>query len=247
MEKFPREKLPRHIAIIMDGNGRWAQGRSLARINGHRKGINRARDVVTFSRELGIECLTLYTFSRENWNRPAHEVSLLMGLLERHLMNEARNMVENNIRLRAIGNVEELPARVREVVARVEEMTSGGTGMLLQLALSYSGRSEIVEAARSLVRDAVAGRIGAEDIDEERFASRLFTAGVPDPDLLIRTSGELRLSNFLLWQSAYTEIYIADVLWPDFTKEHFLKAIEAYTARQRRFGLTGDQAVKAVG
>lgn len=236
MKEIIRGKLPRHIAIIMDGNGRWAKKRFLGRINGHRKGVDVARDTVKYCRELGIGFLTLYTFSRENWNRPADEVSLLMKFLESHLRGEERTMMDNNIRFKAIGALADLPESVQAVVADLESKTRNNTGMTLQLALSYSGREEITRAAREVARLVLKGEIDAQDINEELIQRHLYTADAPDPDLLIRTSGEKRISNFLLWQLAYTEIYIADVLWPDFTRQHLLEAIVDYQSRDRRFG-----------
>ncbi len=225
----------------MDGNGRWARLRLLNRINGHRKGIDAARDVVKYCRELGVSYLTLYTFSRENWMRPAHEVHLLMGLLEAHLKNEEKMMMDNGIRFRAVGNISELPLSVRETVAGLEARTSRNADMTLQLALSYSGRDEIAHAAREISLRTASGEIKPGDVNEELVSSFLYTAGAPDPDLLIRTSGEKRLSNFLLWQMAYTEIHIADVLWPDFTRAHLDAAIADYQGRERRFGLVKEQ------
>lgn len=247
MTEFSRENLPRHIAIIMDGNGRWAKKKLMNRINGHRKGIDVARDTVTYCRELGIECLTLYTFSRENWNRPAHEVEMLMKFLEIHLKGEERNLVENNIRFSPIGNIEELPKGVRAVIADLVEKTRLNTGMVLQLALSYSGREEITRAARDVARLVAEGSLRPEDINEETIQAHLYTTGRPDPDLLIRTSGENRISNFLLWQLAYTEIYITDVLWPDFTRTDLDEAIRDYQKRDRRFGLVKEKGVGAAG
>lgn len=231
----------------MDGNGRWAKKRLLNRINGHRKGIDVARDTVRFCRELGIGYLTLYTFSRENWNRPEHEVQMLMKYLEAHLRGEEKTLVENNIRFKAIGSVSELPQGVRDVIDGLEAKTSGNTGMVLQLALSYSGREEITRAARSLAMDVYKGSLLPNDITEEMFQSRLYTGDGPDPDLLIRTSGEKRISNFLLWQLAYTEIYITDALWPDFTRAHLEDAIKDYQKRDRRFGLVKEQEAGAAG
>ncbi|MBI5643788.1 MAG: isoprenyl transferase [Deltaproteobacteria bacterium] len=242
MDTLAKDKLPRHIAIIMDGNGRWAKQRLLNRINGHRKGIDAARDTVRFCREIGIEYLTLYTFSKENWNRPAHEVSMLMRFLESHLKGEEKSLVENNIRFKAIGNIADLPEGVRAVVDGLEEKTRYNSGMVLQLALSYSGREEITKAAREIAQKVYTGALRPEDITEDLFKSFLYTGNAPDPDLLIRTSGEKRISNFLLWQLAYTEIYITDVLWPDFTLSHLEDAIRDYQGRERRFGL-----VKEVG
>ena len=240
-------KLPFHIAVIMDGNGRWAKKRLLNRIKGHSRGIEAAREIITSCRELGIGCLTLYTFSRENWNRPATEVKLLMGLLERHLRSEGPKMFKNNIRFKAIGNIEELPLNVRSAVTEVEELTADNDGMILQLALSYSGKEEITSAARAISALVQKGELSIEEITESLFSDFLYTRGVPDPDLLIRTSGESRISNFLLWQVAYSEIYISDVLWPDFTREHLLAAIRDFQARERRYGLTGEQKVGLAG
>lgn len=236
MNSIEKEKLPRHIAVIMDGNGRWARQRLLNRISGHKKGIEAAREVVSCCSELGVECLTLYTFSRENWKRPAHEVSTLMIFLERHLKAEAPTLQEKNIRLKAIGNLSELPQSVQKVVREVENATASNTGMLLQLALSYSGREELATAARTVAEKAASGELAPEDVNEQTFEGFLYTTGVPDPDLLIRTSGERRISNFLLWQLAYTELYITEVLWPDFTREHLFEAIRDYQSRERRFG-----------
>lgn len=239
--------MPRHVAIIMDGNGRWANRKHSSRITGHRRGIEAARDIVTFSRELGIRHLTLYTFSRENWNRPAVEVNMLMDLLEKHLIAEIDSMVKNNIRFHAVGNIGELPAKVRKAIDAAEVRTRANDGMVLHLALSYSGRSEIVEACRAIARRVASGELNSEDLTEEIFEDHLYTAGVPDPDLLIRTSGESRISNFLLWQLAYTEIYVTEVLWPDFSREHLTAAIEDFGGRQRRFGLTAEQLLTMTG
>lgn len=231
----------------MDGNGRWARKRILNRINGHRKGIQVARDTVRYCSELGVEYLTLYTFSRENWKRPAEEVKLLMMLLERHLIEEEKTLVENNIRFKAIGRIKDLPASVRKVVARLEEVTAGNDGMVLHLALSYSGREEITSAARELARRVRDGLLDPSEIDEDILGRFLYTGDEPDPDLLIRTSGEMRISNFLLWQLAYTEIYVTDVLWPDFTREHLDEAVKEYSSRDRRFGLVKDGTPVAAG
>ena len=245
MTTLPTEEaIPKHVAVIMDGNGRWAKKRLLNRINGHRKGIDAARRTVTACRELGVEYLTLYTFSKENWNRPRIEVDVLMGLLEKHIRIEGEDMVKNNIRFSAIGNIAELSDGVRRAIDEVREVTRSNDGMLLQLALSYSGREEIVDATKRVAKLAMEGALDPETLTEETFQSFLYTKGVPDPDLLIRTSGECRISNFLLWQLAYTEIYITDVLWPDFTREHLLEAFEDYKKRERRYGLTGDQTLK---
>ncbi|MEK6531838.1 MAG: isoprenyl transferase [Deltaproteobacteria bacterium] len=247
MTEISREKLPRHIAIIMDGNGRWAGQRFLNRINGHRKGIDAAREVVKCCTELGIECLTLYTFSKENWRRPAFEVQMLMKFLEAHLRAETKTLVENNIRFKAIGNVSDLPQNVRSTVAELESITRNNTAMVLQLALSYSGREEILRSAQELARRVKDGFLRPEDITEDVFKACLYTSEVPDPDLLIRTSGEKRISNFLLWQIAYTEIYITEVLWPDFTREDLKKAIMDFQGRDRRYGLVKAKGFGAAG
>lgn len=242
-----KDRLPAHIAIIMDGNGRWARRKLMNRIKGHRKGIDVARDTVTFCREMGVRYLTLYTFSKENWNRPKREVQMLMTLLEEHLLEEEPSMLKNNIRFKAIGNIADLPESVRDVVAKIEKSTGLNTGMTLSLALSYSGREEITKAARLLAERAAAGVLRAEEITEEMLAGCLYTAGMPDPDLLIRTSGEKRISNFLLWQLAYTEIYITDVLWPEFTRQHLQDAVLDYQGRERRFGLVKEELADAAG
>ena len=246
-KKVSKVKPPRHIAIIMDGNGRWARKRLLPRIGGHKKGIEVARNIVTACREIGVEHLTLYTFSRENRNRPAKEVQLLMWLLEKHLEIETRDMMKNNIRLRAIGNIAELPERVRAAIKKAEDSTSDNDGMVLNLALSYSGRDDIVGACRAVAKSVKEGTLKIDEISEKTFQDRLYTAGTPDPDLLIRTSGESRISNFLLWQLAYTEIYVTDVLWPDFTREMLFKAVRDFEKRERRFGLTGEQVLDVAG
>ncbi|MBI5327936.1 MAG: isoprenyl transferase [Deltaproteobacteria bacterium] len=236
-----KERLPQHIAIIMDGNGRWANKRFLGRINGHRKGIEVVKDTVEFCREIGIGYLTLYTFSKENWSRPQTEVGALMELLEQHLRNELIKLVRNGIRFRAIGNIGELPVKVQKVIKEVEDRTINNTGMVLNLALSYGGRAEIVEAAKRIAVEVRQDKIAASDITEDVFAKYLYTSGNPDPDLLIRTSGEFRISNFLLWQMAYTEIYVTDVLWPDFNRQHLIEALMDFQNRERRFGLVGKQ------
>ncbi len=234
--------LPRHVAVIMDGNGRWAQQRGLPRVEGHRMGARAVREVVECARELGIPHLTLYAFSLENWGRPEPEVRTLMGLLQEFLVRELPLMQKHRIRLRTIGDVESLPFAVRQLLTRTVAATAGYEEMTLTLALSYAGRNEIVRAVRTIAADAAAGALSPEDITEEMFSGRLDTAGTPDPDLVIRTSGEIRISNFLLWQSAYAEFVFTDVLWPDFGKPEFLQALEEFSRRQRRFGLTGEQA-----
>jgi undecaprenyl diphosphate synthase len=226
------DRLPQHVAVIMDGNGRWAAQRHLPRVEGHRAGIESVREVVEGSARLGIEVLTLYAFSVENWKRPASEVSTLMMLLKRYLRLELTTLLRNNIRFKVIGRASELAGDIRSELAAAEQKTAGNTGMQFNIALNYGGRAEIVEAARSVLE---AG-IRADELDEGRFARFLYTAGQPDPDLLIRTSGEMRVSNFLLWQIAYAEIWVTDTLWPDFRKRHLLEAILAYQKRDRRYG-----------
>jgi len=226
------DRLPRHIAVIMDGNGRWAAQRHLPRVEGHRAGIESVREVVEGSARLGIEVLTLYAFSVENWKRPVTEVSTLMMLLKRYLRLELNTLLRNNIRFRVIGRVSDLAKDVRSELAAAEEKTASNPGMLFNIALNYGGRAEIVEAARRLLESGVS----PAELDEERFAGCLYTAGQPDPDLLIRTSGEMRVSNFLLWQIAYAEIWVTETLWPDFRKQHLLEAILAYQKRHRRYG-----------
>jgi undecaprenyl diphosphate synthase len=226
------DRLPRHVAVIMDGNGRWAAQRHLPRVEGHRNGIDSVRDVVETSARIGIQVLTLYAFSVENWKRPATEVSTLMSLLKRYLRLELNTLLRNNIRFHVIGREDELPPDVRDELKAAAAKTATNTGMLFNIALNYGGRAEIVEAARRLI----AANVAPEDLDEQRFAGFLYTAGQPDPDLLIRTSGEMRVSNFLLWQIAYAEIWVTDTLWPDFRKRDLLEAIVAYQKRDRRYG-----------
>ncbi len=225
----------------MDGNGRWARRRGLVRNKGHVAGVESVRAVMRLARKLGISYLTLFAFSEENWQRPAMEIRVLMALLRRYLDRELSEMQENQIALNAIGNLQQLPAAVRKDLDRTIAATASGNKMVLTLALSYGGRSEIVHAVQALARDLVAGRLKPEEIDAALFARYLYTVGLPDPDLLIRTSGEYRLSNFLLWQSAYTELYVTETLWPDFREEEFLAALESYCQRDRRFGLTQEQ------
>ena len=241
MEEIEKEKLPRHIAIIMDGNGRWAKKQSFNRISGHIKGVNAVREVVTVCRELGIKVLTLYAFSIENWSRPKDEVAALMGLLKDYLLKEREEMIEKNIRLCAIGRLEDLPLDVQDILRETIQRTEPCDGMILNLALSYGGRSEILHAVHGIISDLQKGKIRLEEINLQRFSQYLWTWGIPDPDLLIRTSGEFRISNFLLWQIAYTELYITETLWPDFDRKELLKAIADYQSRERRFGLTSEQ------
>jgi undecaprenyl diphosphate synthase len=244
MDQLDKTNLPRHIAIIMDGNGRWAQNHSLGRIAGHRKGAESVRNIVEACRKIGISYLTLYAFSSENWSRPEREVRALMTLLERYLKSEVRVMMKNNIRLLAIGDTGALPEKVRAILRETIGQTAGNKTMTLILALNYGSHDEIVGAARKMVDEALKGKIGVADVTMEHFAEGLFTRGIPDPDLLIRTSGEYRLSNFLLWQMAYTEFYFTDILWPDFREEQLIEAIVEYQKRERRFGLTSDQVQK---
>jgi undecaprenyl diphosphate synthase len=234
-------RLPRHIAIIMDGNGRWARQRSLPRVAGHRAGIAAVRDVVETSARLGCQVLTLYAFSVENWNRPQPEVETLMALLREYLRKELRTLQENDIAFRVIGRMEELGPTVRRELSEGIRATAGNTGMQFNIALSYGGRAEIVDACnRILLERGAAGAAGG--VDEAEFARYLYTAGQPDPDLLIRTSGELRISNFLLWQIAYAEIWVTDTLWPDFRRRELLRAIVDYQKRSRRYGRVEDPA-----
>lgn len=229
-----KENLPRHVAIIMDGNGRWARSRALPRVAGHMAGIESVRAVVTTTRELNIRFLTLYAFSKENWTRPKKEVESLLGLLAVYLESELPLMMRNDIRFGTIGDVRDLPKGLQRQLEAVMEATESNGSMVLNVALSYSGREEILRAARSIAEDFGKGKITS--IDEKGFNKYLYTAGMPDPDLLIRTSGEMRLSNFLLWQLAYTEIYVTETLWPDFRREAYQKALTDFAARERRFG-----------
>jgi undecaprenyl diphosphate synthase len=245
MEKLLKDKLPKHIAIIMDGNGRWAKKRSFDRIRGHQEGIESARAVVKCCRELGIQVLTLYAFSLENWSRPAIEIKALMELLKRYLKSELSELIKNNIRLNVIGDTHILPEDVWKMVSEAVKKTAANKGMILNIALSYSGRNEIVQAVRKISRDLQDGKITSDQISEDTFEQYLFTAGLPDPDLLIRTSGEYRISNFLLWQIAYTELYVTDVLWPDFRKDNLILALLDFQKRERRFGLTHEQIKNA--
>lgn len=228
--------LPQHIAVIMDGNGRWARRKGAKRIFGHRNAIEAVRQTAESSAELGINYLTLYAFSTENWKRPKAEVSGLMELLVSTIKKETSTLTKNNIRLSSIGDISALPRNCQAELQESIELTSQNDGMNLILALSYSGRWEIIEAVKDLLKDVKNGAIGLEDINNDIFSDYLCTKGIPDPELLIRTSGELRISNFLLWQIAYTELYITDILWPDFRKEHLYEAITAYQKRDRRFG-----------
>jgi undecaprenyl diphosphate synthase len=234
-------RLPRHLAIIMDGNGRWAEQRGLPRIIGHHRGVEAVKTVVQECRSLGIDYLTLYAFSSENWGRPADEVNALMGLLCRYLESELQQMLERGLRLQVIGETARLPSQARQVLEQVMARTAANDGMVLTLALSYGARDEIVRAVRTLTAEVLAGRQVPGAIDEALLSNCLDTCDQPDPDLLIRTSGEMRISNFLLWQLAYTELYFTEVLWPDFDAAELHRALAEYAGRQRRFGLTGEQ------
>jgi undecaprenyl diphosphate synthase len=228
--------MPAHVAIIMDGNGRWAQKRLLSRITGHERGAEAVRMVVRTCREVGIPFLTLYAFSTENWKRPRTEVEALMRLLRRFLEAELPEMLQNHIRLQVIGRTESLPENVQQFLARAVRETQANSALQLNLALSYGGRDEITRAVRALSAEVQAGRLRLEDITEEALTERLDTRGIPDPDLLIRTGGDMRISNFLLWQLAYTEIFVTSTLWPDFDREQFLEILNEFQGRERRFG-----------
>ncbi|MDX5437982.1 MAG: isoprenyl transferase [Pontibacter sp.] len=243
-EKVDLDNLPRHIAVIMDGNGRWAKKRGGLRIFGHQNAIKAVRETVETAAELGVEYLTLYAFSTENWSRPAEEVSALMTLLVSSIRKETSTLNENNIRLQTIGNTASLPKACQRELMEAIEITQHNTRMTLVLALSYSGRWDLTQAMQRLASEAGQGNIKPEEISEATISGYLSTAGMPDPELLIRTSGEMRISNFLLWQLAYTELYITELLWPDFRKEHLYEAIIAYQIRERRFGKTSEQIIK---
>jgi undecaprenyl diphosphate synthase len=236
MTPIDSRRLPDHVAIIMDGNGRWAKKKGLSRILGHQQGADAVREIVTLSREIGIRWLTLYAFSEENWKRPAHEVQALMKLLNRFLKKELGEMQENGIRLKTIGRTSRLPKRTRETLLDAIEKTSSNNRMTLTLALSYGSRQEILDGVVKIVERVQRGEIAAHEITEQVVSDALYTSGMPDPDLLIRTSGEYRISNFLLWQISYSEIYITPTLWPDFGKNEYLTALRDYQKRDRRFG-----------
>jgi undecaprenyl diphosphate synthase len=236
------DRLPKHVAIIMDGNGRWAAERNLPRVEGHRAGIDAVRDSVETSARLGLGVLTLYAFSVENWKRPVPEVNALMSLLRHYLRAELKTLLKNGIQFRVIGQVDRLSPEIRDELELAVQRTSSNTGMVFNIALSYGGRAEIVDAARQ----AIAQGIAPEDLDEDTFSSLLYTAGQPDPDLLIRTSGEMRVSNFLLWQIAYAEIWVTDTFWPDFRARHLLEAVEDYQRRDRRYGAVSSDPVGAL-
>ena len=228
--------VPRHVAVIMDGNGRWAQERHLPRPVGHREGMKAVREAVEGCIAAGVDVLTLFAFSEENWNRPPVEIGALMSLLEEYIGREAAELRSNGVEAHVLGDLSRLNPKAREAEERLLAQTSGGTKLRLNLAISYSSRAEIAHAARRLAEDVLQGRLALEDVDEDAVSVRLYTAGLPDPDLLVRTSGEQRISNFLLWQLAYTELYITPVLWPDFTRQNLFEAILDYQGRERRFG-----------
>lgn len=237
-------EIPKHVAIIMDGNGRWAKMHGKSRVFGHREGVNSVRDIVEVSGQLGIKYLTLYTFSTENWRRPKSEITVLMKLLIRALRNETDNLHRNNVKLVAFGDLDTLPDRVRKELYEAMEKTKNNKLMTLNLAISYSGRWDILNAVRKIAADYKNEKISLKELDDKLFSSYLSTRGIPDPDLLIRTGGEFRISNFLLWELAYTEIYIDKIFWPDFRRQHFYEAIREYQKRERRFGMVSEQIKK---
>ncbi|MBQ5408578.1 MAG: isoprenyl transferase [Bacteroidales bacterium] len=241
LEKIDLGRLPQHVAIIMDGNGRWAKKRGLMRSFGHENGVTTVRQITEIASELGIGYLTLYTFSTENWNRPKDEVDALMNLIVVSIEQQTPDLIKNNVRLTTIGNMRRMPQFARERLEKCMDDTAHCTGLVLCLALSYSSRWEIVEACKKLAAQAAAGQIQAESIDDDMVSKAMATASMPDPDLLIRTAGDLRISNFLLWQIAYSELYFTPKFWPDFTKEDFCEAIVDYQSRERRFGKTSEQ------
>jgi len=241
MKEIDLTRLPQHIAIIMDGNGRWAERHAMGRVLGHRKGANAVQAAVKTCRRIGIRYLTLYAFSMENWLRPKAEVRALLRLLQEYIENETQEMIDKDIRLVAIGNLESLGEPIYAKLKETIERTAQNQGMVLNLALSYGGRDEIVAAARRMCTDGLSGKITPEEVTKDLFTGYLYTTGLPDPDLLIRTGGEYRISNFLLWQMAYTEFYFTEILWPDFRERHLLKAIADYQQRERRFGMTSEQ------
>ena len=240
-EQIDKTRLPRHVAIIMDGNGRWAKKQGLARMFGHRQGVETVHNITVAATKLGIEYLTLYTFSTENWNRPKEEVDALMTLLVDTIAKETPTLMNNNVRLQTIGDIERLPEGMRQKFLSCIEQTSRNTGLTMVIALSYSARWEITEAVRKAVRQARTEGLRPEDVNEAFVSGLMSTAEMPDPDLLIRTSGEYRISNFLLWQLAYSELYFSECLWPEFTEEEFYTAIIDYQKRERRFGKTSEQ------
>ena len=245
MDQIDPKRLPRHIAIIMDGNGRWAQKNRLPRVEGHRRGVKTVDKIVTLCTEMHIEALTLYSFSDENWNRPRPEIEALMKILDQYLNKELERMKRENIRFNTIGRIHELPPAIQKVIRHAEDYTRGNDGLVLTLALSYGGRQEIIDAVRKIAKQVQEGVLPIEDIDFPVMENCLYTHDLPELDLLIRTSGEKRISNFLLYQMAYTELHYTQVLWPQFTEDDLLKAIIDFQGRERRFGMIGDQIVKA--
>ncbi len=241
IEKIDLTRLPKHVAIIMDGNGRWAKQRGLIRSIGHENGVTTVRQITEIASEIGIGYLTLYTFSTENWNRPQDEVDALMNLIVVSIEQQTPDLIKNNVRLTAIGDLERMPDFAKQRLAKCIADTSHCTGLVLCLALSYSSRWEIVEACKSLAQKVAAGEVAADAIDADLFSQQLATHDMPDPDLLIRTAGDERISNFLLWQIAYSELYFTDKFWPDFTKDDFCEAIVSYQQRERRYGKTSEQ------
>lgn len=233
---LPAEALPRHVAIIMDGNGRWARAREMPRSKGHEAGVTTAKRIITHSGQLGIDYLTLYSFSSENWKRPADEVAALMRLYAYHLVEQRGDLMANNVRLRQIGRLDGLPRDVIDRLQETEQLTASNTGLTLQLALNYGSRAEIVDAVRAIAREVQSGDLDPAAISEAEIADRLYTQGAPDPDLLIRTAGEMRISNFLLWQISYSELYVSDVYWPDFGPQALNEALRVFAGRSRRFG-----------
>ena len=241
MEEIKLENLPRHVAIIMDGNGRWAKRLGMKRVEGHKVGVESVREIVRFCRKIGIGYLTLYAFSHENWLRPRMEIDALMQLLNHFLKAELKEMLDNDIRFNTLGDLDRLPHKTKKLLEDAKARTKSKKGMVLSLALSYGGRPEIARACRAVARECMAGRLGPDDVDEDCIAARLYTADMPDPDLLIRTGGEYRISNFLLWQIAYSELYVTSTYWPEFREDALKEALLDYQGRQRRFGRTGDQ------
>ena len=235
-----RETLPQHVAIIMDGNGRWAKDRSKPRVFGHRKGTDAVRSILETADDLGIKVLSLYAFSEENWGRPSHEITAIMTLLNSYMVREREELKRKNVQMRTMGRIERLPPKTFKLIQETKEYLSGNTGLVLNIALSYGGRTEIVDVCRTLARRVASGEINPQDIDNDLMSSAFTGWDLPDPDLLIRTSGEQRISNFMLWQMAYTEFYFTSINWPDFTREKFVEALLEYQRRQRRFGLVDE-------
>ena len=246
LDSFPKDKIPCHLAVIMDGNGRWANAQGLPRLEGHRRGAMAVRDIVENSRRLGIRYLTLFSFSTENWQRSEQEVSGLLKLFQQYLDSDTDNLKKNGIRLRAVGNLDQLPEDLRKSLSNSMEKTSSCEGMDLVLALSYGGREEIVHATKMIASNVFSGELSLGEISNAEISKNLWTAEIPDPDLLVRTSGEMRISNFLLWQLAYSEIVVTEKLWPEFDQDALLECLEIYSRRERRFGLTSEQIAKKV-